>query len=114
MTSVVEFFKQSDEDVINTVYIVLAFFFMMIIGVVLYFAFMHSNSAFISTFSMIIIIYSFLNITYRYILRDNYDTNQFRVLFGSDLFVAILTLFVMFYFATKDFMSSRKMTTSSY
>lgn len=87
----------------NNLYIILSIFVGFISGIIFLYTYSHSFEAFITFFSLFVIIYSSISITYILNKSSCFNEKDFNVNVGIDLFMGFLSLSFFLFFGIKTF-----------
>tara|TARA_Y100000389_G_C17468108_1_gene527610 strand:- start:4931 stop:5251 length:321 start_codon:yes stop_codon:yes gene_type:complete len=103
-----------DPVVENTLLIIVGIFVGIIIGVILLYSYFKSYDLFITTFCLIIIVYTSLSMSYILEKQKLFNERDFYVNMISDIFVGGLAMLFLIFFGVKSLFSSKPVQTYSY
>jgi hypothetical protein len=90
------------EQNLNILIIIIVMIFSFILAGLILWSYNKSVNMFIAFYAFIVIIYSSVNILYIIKKKNMYNENEYNIIFGSNLFIALLSCIFMTYFGIKS------------
>lgn len=93
-------------NVMEVVYFIVLCIICAVLGVIGFYTYNKSYDAFISFLGMVFLVYASISLVYTLMKKEMYDSTQFNVNVGVDIFALFVAFSLMSYFGVKSFFYS--------